>query len=344
MKAKKPTLQVTTKKHTRDYVSCALESFFEATPKENKTIISLPEKQWATEEETLMLQQKHKVPVSLLCYEYNKEVYESNLRNSVTCELLHTESKNSPTSFASPQRKTAKDFSFQYLNKPLPPLRYANIFNTPVFAWYDYCGIPNESKLQEVTCELPKHSVLAVTFNISNRNNSLYDSDLINPENVQKDLLKRFDKGSSGAKFDKCIHFQYYKCLKENMVLLIFTNSTRIETSFQKKAKKVKQIFPAKPDIITKEFLTKLEKEGYSRKLIREHYKISYAQYRKTINTERKKVPQSLGDLIRKIYLATPEDRREALKVEVCTQWKIHPRQYAGIVAHTAGKFAERKK
>lgn len=128
------------------------------------------------------------------------------------------------------------------------------------------------------------------------------------------------------------------------MVLLIFSNSDELAAAFKNKAKKVKQIFPAKPDIITKEFLTKLEDQGYSRKLIREQYDLSYPQYQKIVNTERKKVPQSLANLVRKVYLATPEDRREALKVEVCTQWKILPRQYAGIVAHTSGKFAERKK
>lgn len=343
MKAKKPTLQVTTKKHTRDYVSCALEAFFEATPKENKTVISLPEKQWATEEETLKLQQKHEVPVNLLCYEYNKEVYESNLYGT-KCSKLYNESKFSMVSFKNSDRKTAQDFSFQYLNKPLPPLQYANIFHTPVFAWYDYCGVPNAPKLQEVTCELPKHSVVAVTFNISDRKKKTYSSKFLNPENLQKDLIERFGKYSSRNKFNKCIHFQYYQCKKERMVLLIFANSDELAAAFKNKAKKVKQIFPAKPDIITKEFLTKLEDQGYSRKLIREQYNLSYPQYQKIINTERKKVPQSLADLVRKVYLATSEDRREALKVEVCTQWKIHPRQYAGIVAHTAGKFAERKK
>lgn len=338
----------TTKTQTRSFVNQALDAFFETNKTKPKTIVSLPEEQWAMESAVIPYIQESTTPVSLFCFEKDKKRYKeclSNPRISSMIKEIIKSSREKGVFFAKDNSEAQIAFNFSYQNKFLPPLNSWNALGQPVFAWYDYCGTPSEERLQEFTSALPYGSVAAVTFCLSDRGRG-YDSKLSDPDTIQVEIANRLNniQVHGTKKLTECIHLQYYKSSKEKMVLMIFTNSVKLAKIYEAKLE-VSEPLPSKPKTVTKEFLEGLKEGGASIPLIMEEYNMPRHRVAKILNPPKKKLSKNRANAIRAEFLTlTNEKEKEEFRDKVCSDKGISRGQYGSIIAHTQGKLGEKRR
>lgn len=343
MKAHRDLFPTLPKKHTREFVISAMESWFEVTDGMVRKIISLPEKKWKMEEKAVELFDKYSGTLNLSCFEKDKKTYdycndsktfgqkiEQFINKSLELGMLHHQSVP----------YTVPKFSFSYLNTLLPSLITSYSPEGTVFAWYDYCGVPSAKNIDNFVAPMPKDSVAAVTFSLPWRNmGKKYAAQYAHPERLKKSLIDKFSKVNN---YISCIHCLPYRSQRQEMVLLIFTNSKAIEKNFLKRTKK---IAPAslrkKPKNITRRILNNLLKKDIPKRFIMEQWGLTYNKWanimaeRPKTNNNKHNLEKSQVDFIRRNYrdIKGDAEREQQWKEWVMKHFKISPNSYRAIIA-----------
>ena len=113
----------------------------------------------------------------------------------------------------------------------------------PTFAWYDFCGNPTDKRMEVISDEMGKQSVLVVTFANKFRR----------PENLDGQLLKLGTETYLKNKLKKMsfLFSEGYKCKAKGipMIMMGFTNSKTLASVWEKRPTKTRQSKPKAPSI-----------------------------------------------------------------------------------------------
>lgn len=341
MNKSRPMFPSHTKEYTRDFVIAAMKSWFSLTINECRKVISLPEKQWVMESSCLDMLSEYGGILDLNLYEKNPAIYDecnedlrikSKINNFVNISLSSgmVHHRYVPATFPR--------FGFSYLKEYLPSLSKVCTPLTCVFAWYDYCGIPSDENINNITVKLPANSVAAVTFSLPWRSRKTQKlGKRSDPKYLEDMILRRFQKKN---KYISCIHTLPYRSQKQEMILLIFTNSKAIEKDFKERSKNVR---PPKLNIanITRRTLLNRLNKGFSKNYLMQELNLSPYKWNKLMNVAKKKFSPNSHNLTidqtkqirNELKAICDEQQRESRAEEIRKKYGLTAHSMAGIKA-----------
>lgn len=231
------------KNHTYRYIHDLNQALLDVHQKSNKNIVfaSFPAKKFETELGLVKgiskttLKGKNKF---IYCFEKNKDIYKYWDKSDSFFGYFNQFKKEAEKNQIN-QTYVRGSFSQEFT-------KWINCIHPDASIGYfiDYCGMATKQNVDNLLCDYPEDSYLAVTFSFSERGKSKSKNihkDFLSPKKISHKLLNSINKFNKNNKFVLIEQLQYVSS-QSPMGLFLFTNSEKIKEAYHKNKNKVTQI------------------------------------------------------------------------------------------------------
>lgn len=231
------------KNHTYRYIHDLNQALLDVHQNSNKNIVfaSFPAKKFETELGLVKgiskttLKGKNKF---IYCFEKNKDIYKYWDKSDSFFGYFNQFKKEAEKNQIN-QTYVRGSFSQEFT-------KWINCIHPDASIGYfiDYCGMATKQNVDNLLCDYPEDSYLAVTFSFSERGKSKSKNihkDFLSPKKISHKLLNSINKFNKNNKFVLIEQLQYVSS-QSPMGLFLFTNSEKIKEAYHKNKNKVTQI------------------------------------------------------------------------------------------------------
>lgn len=147
--------------------------------------------------------------------------------------------------------------------------------NVSMGQFIDYCGMATKKNVDNLLCQHPKDSYLAITFSFSERGKSIskkIHKDFLNSDKLSHKFLSMLNQHNNKNKFSLIEQVNYVSS-QSPMGLFLFANSEKIKEAYHDNKNKVTQI---KASMLREEH--KLDKISSASKQVKDEFRLSAMQ------------------------------------------------------------------
>lgn len=231
------------KNHTYRYIHDLNQALLDVHEQTGRKIVfaSFPAKQFETELGLVKGIQKTKLKGNnkeIYCFEHNKDIYKYWDKNGdcfgyfkqfkIECEINQITLR--------PVQGTYSKYFTKWITSMNP--------NVSMGQFIDYCGMATKKNVDNLLCQHPKHSYLAITFSFSARGKSMskkIHKDFLNSDNLSYKFLGMLNQHNDKNKFSLIEQVNYVSS-QSPMGLFLLTNSEKIKEAYHNNKNKVTQI------------------------------------------------------------------------------------------------------
>jgi len=231
------------KNHTYRYIHDLNQALLDVHEQTGRKIVfaSFPAKQFETELGVVKGISKTKLKgqnKEIWYFEQDQEVYkywdQSNSRFGYFKQFKIESEKNQIT--LRPSKGSYSKYFTKWITSMNP--------NVSMGQFIDYCGMATKKNVDNLLCQHPKDSYLAITFSFSERGKSMskkIHKDFLNSDNLSHKFLGMLNQHNNKNKFSLIEHVDYVSS-QTPMGLFLFANSERIKEAYHHNKNKVTQI------------------------------------------------------------------------------------------------------